>query len=242
MSNAGSPSDFQYVGGELELFKHCSNWKNYMLASMRPYLRGDVLEVGAGIGGTTQLLCTKAATSWTALEPDAALIDRFSEFLSTTAFPAPVKLIVGTVNDLPAETHFDCIIYVDVLEHIEGDAAELALAARKLRPGGHLVVLSPAHQFLYSPFDKAIGHFRRYDISGLKAIAPPGLRLEALKYMDMVGMMASLANRSLLKQSMPNARQLWLWDKAMVPVSRLVDPIFGYRFGKSILAVWTKDS
>lgn len=231
-------SEYQYIGDELELFKHCSNWKSYMLAAMSPFLKGDVLEVGAGIGGTTQLLCTPGATSWTALEPDAALLESFAATKDAMSFPCDVKLVVGTVSDLPSASTYDAIIYVDVLEHIEHDALELQKAAHRLKPGGNLIVLSPAHQFLYSPFDKAIGHFRRYNMQSLRAISPPNLELTVLRYMDIVGMMASLANRTLLKQSMPNARQLWVWDKAMVPLSRIIDPIFGYKFGKSILAVW----
>jgi 2-polyprenyl-3-methyl-5-hydroxy-6-metoxy-1,4-benzoquinol methylase len=236
---ADSDSDYQYAGDELELFKHCSNWKSYMLAAMKPYLKGDVLEVGAGIGGTTQLLCTPGATSWTALEPDSVLLETFTATMEAMSFSCPVKPVVGTVTDLPADAKFDAIIYVDVLEHIEHDGPELQNAAQHLRPGGHLIVLSPAHQFLYSPFDEAIGHFRRYNADSLRSLSPAQLKLTVLRYMDMVGMMASLANHSLLKQSMPNARQLWVWDKAMVPISRLIDPLFGYSLGKSILAVWT---
>ena len=57
----------------------------------------------------------------------------------------------------PADERFDTILYIDVLEHIDDDLGELARSATHLRPGGHLIVLAPAHQALYSPFDKAIG-------------------------------------------------------------------------------------
>ena len=105
---------------------------------------------------------------------------------------------------LPSEDRFDTILYVDVLEHIEDDRGELAGAAARLRTGGHVVVLAPAHQALYSPFDKAIGHFRRYSHRSLLAAAPSTLQPVAAYYLDAVGMAASLANRLLLRASMPS--------------------------------------
>ena len=48
---------------------------------------------------------------------------------------------------LPAEAKFDAILYIDVLEHIEDDRAEMARAAARLKPGGALIVLAPAHPF-----------------------------------------------------------------------------------------------
>lgn len=234
--------DYEYIGDELELFKHATNWKGYMLSILRPFIRGSVLEVGAGIGGTTQLLCTTGVSSWTALEPDPSLGVTFNENMANVELPVRVDLKACTIADLEPMPGFDCIIYIDVLEHIEEDKLELEMAARLLATDGRLVVLSPAHQFLYSPFDKAIGHFRRYSAQDLIALRPPGVGLELIRYLDMIGLCASSANKLLLKQSLPNARQLWVWDKIMVPVSKLVDPVFRYRFGKSVLAVWRKNN
>ena len=49
------PESFAYSGSELELFADALNWKRYFAAGLRPYLGSRVLEVGAGIGGTTGL-------------------------------------------------------------------------------------------------------------------------------------------------------------------------------------------
>ena len=236
----GKTTDYEYIGDELELFKHATNWKQYMLAVLKPYIKGKVLEVGAGIAGTTQLFCTESVATWTALEPDASLAETFTLNLADKKMPAPVKLLTGTLADLEPGARFDCVLYIDVLEHIEQDRDELRLAAETLAAGGRLIVLSPAHQFLYSPFDKAIGHFRRYSAEQLLALTPPGVKIELIRYLDAVGMLASMANRLMLKQSMPQPRQLWLWDKALVPISRLLDPVFAYKIGKSVVAVWTK--
>ena len=62
-----------YIGDELELFEIATTWKAYFARHLAPFISGDVAEVGAGLGGTTRLLCTGCETTWTALEPDADL-------------------------------------------------------------------------------------------------------------------------------------------------------------------------
>jgi SAM-dependent methyltransferase len=196
------------------------------------------LEVGAGIGATTRILCKGKKRSWTCLEPDAELADRLIDSLHNAALSVAPSVMTATVSQLPSDQQFDTILYIDVLEHIENDANELLSAARHLRPNGMLIVLSPAHQMLYTPFDRAIGHFRRYDKASMKAILLPGLKLQRSFYLDSVGLLASLGNRLLLKSSMPTPKQIWLWDRLMVPLSRWLDPILGFRIGKSIVAIW----
>lgn len=229
-------SGFAYVGDELETFAHAVNWKAYLRDTMRPYIVGDVLEVGAGIGATMAALREGRERSWTCLEPDAGMAEQLRRKVASAE--RPTRVIAGTLDDLPAAPDYDAVLYVDVLEHIEDDAGELRRAAARLRPGGHLIVLSPAHQFLYTPFDRRIGHFRRYDKRGLRSIAPAGLQPAAMQYLDAVGMLLSGANRLILQSDMPTLAQVLTWDRWFVPISRRLDPLLGGRVGKSILAVW----
>lgn len=230
---------YTYVGAELSLFAQATNWKKYLNGQLRPFVRGHVLEVGAGIGATTSALWTTAASQWTALEPDSELADQARVRFHDGGLDR-VVVRDGTLAALDAGDMFDAILYIDVLEHIEEDAAQLRDASRHLRPGGHLIVLSPAHQWLFSPFDAAIGHLRRYNSTGLLSLQPAGLALTRLRYLDAVGMTASLGNRMFLRRSMPSATQIAFWDRLLVPLSRLVDPLCAYRIGKSILAVWQR--
>jgi hypothetical protein len=128
------------------------------------------------------------------------------------------------------------------LEHIEDDRDELAAAASLLQPAGHLMVLSPAHQFLYSRFDAAIGHYRRYNRKSLRRCTPPNCYQEASFYLDSVGMILSLANRFVLRQSLPTVAQIKTWDNHIVPVSRVLDPLTGHALGKTVVSVWTRSS
>jgi SAM-dependent methyltransferase len=231
---------YTYIGSELDLFATADTWKSYVRRQVVPYLGRDVLEVGAGHGGTTRVLCRGGADSWLCLEPDPALADRLTDAINSGALPDCCRARVGTLAGMGERDVFDTLLYMDVLEHIEDDRTELAHAADHLRSGGHLVVLAPAHQWLFSPFDASIGHYRRYTKRTLRAAAPTGLTLVKLVYLDAVGLLASLGNRLVLRSSMPNPRQIAAWDKLMVPVSRLIDPLVGYSIGKSVLAVWRK--
>jgi SAM-dependent methyltransferase len=229
-----------YAGDELELFASATRWKGYYGGIVAPYLRGDVLEVGAGIGGTARVLCDGRQRSWAALEPDPALADAMRRSLAAAPLPAPTRVVTGTLASLPPESRFDAVLYVDVLEHIEDDRGEVARAAERLVAGGALIALAPAQQWLYSPFDERIGHYRRYDRRSIAALTPPALALERVLMLDAVGMLASAANRFVLRQDAPTARQVGFWNRWLVPSSRLVDPLVGHRFGRSVLAIWRR--
>lgn len=228
-----------YIGTELDVFAHATNWKGYLREVVAPYLRGRVLEVGAGIGTTTCAFRSPHQTSWTALEPDPELAARLAARVATLG--QPVNIVIGTVSALREAPIFDCIIYIDVLEHIEDDAGELQRAAARLAPGGVIVVLSPAHQSLYTPFDAAIGHFRRYDRRSLEAVGPKRTRLTKIAYLDSAGLCLSLGNRLLLRSASPTLSQIMVWDRWVIPVSRRLDGVLAGRVGKSILAVWRRD-
>ncbi|HIF24278.1 MAG TPA: methyltransferase type 12 [Gemmatimonadetes bacterium] len=180
---------YEYVGTELDLFAQATNWKKYLQSVVSPFLTGDVLEVGAGIGTTTRAFSDGSASTWLCLEPD-------------------------------------------------GDLAERARAQTHLRPDGHLVVIGPAHQWLFSEFDEAAGHFRRYPRASLRAVVPPGMDQVMLRYMDALCVALSAANRVLLRASTPTVGQIKTWNSAVPPLSRLVDPLLFWRAGKSVVGVW----
>jgi SAM-dependent methyltransferase len=233
-------TSFAYVGGELDLFAAATSWKSYFRSHLEPYLGRDVLEVGAGLGGTTRLFCRGHERRWVCLEPDAALAERLAESIRAGQVPGICEVVIGTLAQIEKPAGFDTLLYIDVLEHIPDDRGELARAAHCLAPGGHLLVLSPAHPWLYTPFDQAIGHCRRYTKKMLAALSPESLELVRLLYLDSVGLLASLGNRLLLKSDMPTAKQIAVWDRCLVQLSRAVDPLLAYSIGKSVVGVWRK--
>jgi SAM-dependent methyltransferase len=230
----------EYAGGELEAFSQASEWKDYFGAILRPYLGKRVLEVGAGIGSTTASLCHAGIGSWLCLDPDPSHVRILESKIGAGALPHACRALCGTLEDLEPGRVFDTILYIDVLEHIADDLKEIVRAAGHLDAGGCLAVLSPAHPWLTSDFDRAVGHHRRYTKASLAALRPEGFHLERMSYLDSAGVLLSLANRLLLNQSRPTPGQIMFWDRRVVPVSRRLDPWLRFSVGKSILAVWRR--
>lgn len=236
-----TPAPSDYVGTELEIFAAARNWKRYWSDAIAPFVGGRVLDVGAGLGATAAVFSSRTGIdAWTCLEPDSRFAAQLATRIAAGGLPTRTLARRGTLRDLDPAERFDSILYIDVLEHIRDDRGELARAAGRLAAGGRLVVLSPAHPFLFSPFDAAIGHERRYTRASLRAAAPEGLRLARLAYLDAAGFAASLGNRLVLRSAMPTPAQIAAWDRLLVPISRRLDPWLGFRAGKSVLGVWTR--
>jgi SAM-dependent methyltransferase len=236
-----SETNFEYIGNELDVFQYATNWKRYWSRCLKPFLGSDILEVGAGLGINTKLLCNPSYNQWLAIEPDNNMITDLTNQQEAGVFPDNCEFRETTIQSLLDTELFDTIMYIDVLEHIKHDSQELIDAATHLSPGGYLIVLSPAYQYLYTSFDKAIGHYRRYTANMMSDITPPECRIEKIFYLDSVGLLASLGNQMFLKQSEPSRQQILFWDRMMVPLSYSIDWIIRYRAGRSVIAVWQKE-
>jgi SAM-dependent methyltransferase len=228
----------EYVGNELELFKYAVNWKTYFSKYLSPYISGDVLEVGAGIGSNIQYLVNSVnlINSWCFLEPDKNLASQIE--INTININLKNKYIInGIISDIP-EKKFDTILYIDVLEHINGSHEEIDKIKLRLKPNGILIVLVPAFNFLFNNFDEKLGHFRRYDKKLLLNEVNNRLKIEKLYYLDSLGFFASLVNKYILKKDVPSLNNIKFWDKYLITLSKFFDLIFFKSFGKSLIGVF----
>ena len=230
----------EYVGDELSIFKDAVNWKKYWYNSVKHFIKGDLLEVGAGIGVNTNLILQNNTDvrSIIAIEPDKSLANQILGNIQGNS--SKVTVLNGFLDDLSPDQKFDSIIYIDVLEHIEHDHEEINKAKLHLKDGGYLIILVPAYNFLFSPFDKAIGHYRRYDKEMLINVIPNDLSTENIFYLDSLGAFASLVNKLILKRAYPTKNQILKWDRVIVPTSKIIDKLVFNSFGKSLIGVWSK--
>lgn len=229
--------DSKYIGNELTIFKDAVNWKQYWYNSISKFISGNVLEIGAGIGINTNLILhNHSDISITSIEPDKILSDQILDNIKGDI--SKVVVLNQYLEDLSTDNKFDTIIYIDVIEHIEDDSRELDKAKLHLKEGGQLIILVPAYNFLFSPFDKAVGHFRRYNKKRLLKAIPEGLDKKKLFYLDSVGVCASLMNKYVLKQSYPSKAQILKYDRFIVPISKVSDKLMFHSFGKSLVGVW----
>lgn len=236
-----TPEPFEYEGKELNVFFHAVNWKRYWASKIDQYLGNSVLEVGAGIGGTTRHFINQKRELWLGLEPDQAMFKNLTQQKEqSNIYPSWCQFLLGTVDDLSADEMFDSIIYIDVLEHIEDDQLELESASRHLNESGYLIVLSPAYQFLFTEFDAAIGHHRRYTRNTLPRLNHVKLCQIRSFYLDSVGLLTSLANKFILHSPKPSINQIKFWDSYILPFSKIIDPLIRYSAGRSIISIWQK--
>lgn len=238
-------NQFTYTGSELDVFSRAKNWKSYYLSLSNKFLSNqeNVLEVGAGIGSMTKLfLDSNKNLKWTAIEPDNENFSKLSSFISLFRNKRNnITIENTTVENFRCNSNkFSTIILVDVLEHIEDDKLLLIRFLDMLVDIGKIIIFVPAHQLLYSEFDKQIGHFRRYSKRNILKIVPSNFRIRQFKFIDSIGFFALLVNKIFIRSSNPSLSQILFWDTYLVPLSKIFDRIFRYRFGKNIFLVITK--
>lgn len=90
------------------------------------------------------------------------------------------------------------VVLLDVLEHLEDPVVVLRRAREALGPGGAIVISVPAWPALYGPWDRALGHRRRYTRPLLEAdVEAAGLRSRWMSYWNAFSLPPALAFRAL---------------------------------------------
>jgi SAM-dependent methyltransferase len=219
---------------EFAALMEAKNYRNALLDSFSPYMRGSVLEIGAGVGQMSQVLSEIAAVErFVAVEPDERFLPHLRRALPTES------ILAGTVHNLPP-SDWDAIVSINVLEHIEHDEAELAfyrdlLAERR----GHLCLFVPARQEIYAPLDKDFGHFRRYSSNDLRAkLDRAGFDIVTARYYNFPGYFAWWLSFRLLRGRRFDAKAVRFYDRAIIPTVYWMErKLCRPPIGQSLLAV-----
>jgi len=160
--------DEAYVAVHLEEDRH--HWwfqgrLRVLLAALRaalPRRRLRLLELGCGSGNVMRALGEFGDV--VGMEPDERLIAAArADGLDVRRGTIPADLVV-------AEGWADVVLLLDVLEHLDDEAAALATARRALTAGGTLIITVPAFGWLWSAHDRALGHRRRYSARQLRRV------------------------------------------------------------------------
>jgi SAM-dependent methyltransferase len=218
----------------LDNLDDADNYAAWIFELVAPHLGDDVLEVGAGHGTFTEMLAKTAKRVVTSDVSDrcvAILRDRF-------AGDSSVEVLAGSIDAAAARGPFDAAILINVLEHIENDEDALLLLADVLKPGGRAVLWVPAFSFLYSEFDRKIGHYRRYRKAGLRTqLTRAGYEVRDIRYVNAVGAVAWLVLARFLRRTPTSGTPVKVFDRYFVPVLKRVEWRLPPPFGQSVLAV-----
>jgi len=139
-----------------------------------------ILEIGCGTGHNLPMLGRFG-------QVDGIEIDEEARAIASARLGRPVGL--APLPELPgvADGSYDLVALLDVIEHVEDDGAALRSVARKLRPGGRILITVPAHPWMWSAHDVANHHFRRYTRKALRGlIERSGLRVELIGYFNSI--------------------------------------------------------
>lgn len=220
---------------EFRALEHATNYRRALVREFAPYLRGQVIESGSGIGQMTELLLQqRAITRLVCVEPNPQFCSKLS-----AKFPS-LELYEGSVEHLPSGNSWNVVVSVNVLEHIENDRQELRKYFELLREAkGYLCLIVPARPEIYGPIDRSFGHFRRYTKNRLGArLAGAGFVLERLAYFNVIGYFAWWLNFRLLRSQQFSCAQVKFFDSAIFPVMHWWETkVFRPPIGQSLIAI-----
>jgi len=221
----------KYTGWELHNFDQANLYRSYQYSLIKDDLKGNILEVGPGncIYLKNYL---KVARNVTLVEPTKKYFKILSKKQKKNK-----KITVKKNFKKLKKNYFDTILYLDVIEHIKKDKTEIINAYKLLKSNGSLIICVPAFQFLYSLYDKKIGHFRRYSQNDFKKLLHDcNIKNYKMRYFDFLGFCLIFLSNFFTKDNLNNfSIKIKFWNY-LIPLSVLIDSLLmKYFFGKSLL-------
>jgi len=156
----------------------------------------NILEAGCGWGTNLEAL-EAAGYEVTGLDVSRKVLETLDR--------ADRKLIEADLSQpLPTGSRtYDCVLALDVIEHIDDDCQAARQLGRLVKPGGRLLFSVPALPELFSEFDDVQGHRRRYTpLSFRGSLEGAGLVVEDIMWWGQ-WMVAPLRSRKMSRRGRP---------------------------------------
>lgn len=238
-------SEISYEGTDLESMSFALNYHRWILELFAPYMGSRLVEVGAGTGSFSELILERGPESLTLVEPSREMYAILERRARGWAAGADVEtrndVFPAVADEVRLGRRPDSIIYVNVLEHVPDDEAELRAVGRTLAPGGRLFIFVPAFRWLYGGFDRRVAHVRRYTRPELEAkCAAAGFKVLKSVYFDLAGVAPWWVKYRLLRSDSLEPGLVKLYDLCVVPFIKVAERIVPPPLGKNILLVAEK--
>jgi SAM-dependent methyltransferase len=227
----------------LEHLSTADQLNQWMFETIRPYVKGKVLEIGSGIGNISECFVLQGMSitlSDLELHYCNLLCEKFS---GEPKVQGVHQIDLGHPNFERAYSSllgsFDTVFALNVVEHIQNDQVAVANAKKLLRNGGYLIVLVPAYKALYNELDEGLEHWRRYNRKTLKSLLTKDFDIVKTQYFNLAGIAGWFLSGSILHHKTLPAGSLKLYNK-LVPLFRMADEIVFHRIGLSVIAIGKK--
>lgn len=223
--------------GRMRLLKNNNKW---VFEQIKSYLKGNVLEVGSGVGNISKFLVF--------LNKTLVLTDIRKDYLDylKSLFGANpnIKILKHDILlDNPAKLSpfkINAVVCINVLEHIKDDRQALKNIYKILQKGGSLILVVPALKMLFGSLDKNLGHFRRYEKEALeKTLKSLGFKVKRTYYHNFFSALGWFFNNRILNQKIMNRVQISLLDR-LIPVFVQLEKKVKIPFGLSLVIVCQK--
>ena len=240
----GASESVDYAGKDLEAMSFAENYHRWILEIFAPHLGSRFVEVGAGTGAFSELILERCPESLSLVEPSGmyrALAARLAAVEAATAVRTYNSLFAQVADEIAAAQRPDSIIYVNVLEHVPDDEAELGVVRRTLCEGGRVFLFVPALRWLYGSFDEQVGHFRRYTRPELEGkCRRAGFRILDSGYLDLPGVLPWWLKYRVARSSTMEPGAVRLYDRYFIPVIKAAESLVRPPIGKNLFVVAEK--
>jgi SAM-dependent methyltransferase len=212
-------------------------YNDWVAKALRPYRGQRILEVGCGIGNMTPYLLDAERVTCIDVLPESVAHARqqFAHLPHVTTMLADISRD-GALAQV-GEACYDTAVCINVLEHIEDDAAALRGMLAALQPGGHLLLFVPAGEYLFGALDTALGHYRRYELRSLgELVAAQGFEIRDLYYMNVAGIPGWFLSSRVLRRTTPPEGLLWLFN-LLTPAFARIEARWRPPVGQSLVCI-----
>ena len=229
----------------LKVIATADRFNRWMFEQIRDHLKGEILEIGSGIGNISQLVIESdhyITLSDYNKEYCSILEDRFSTNKNVREV-IQIDLLHPEFETkfLRFKQKFDSIFLLNVIEHIEDDKLSVRNCRYLLKPGGHLILLAPAYSWLYSTFDEALGHYRRYTVKSMsELLQSQGFDILSGSYFNITGIAGWFLFGKIFKRRMLGKGEMSVFNR-IVPFAKLTDKIMAHKAGLSIIVTGIKN-
>ncbi|HRP56399.1 class I SAM-dependent methyltransferase [Agriterribacter sp.] len=223
----------------LETISNASNFNQWMYAEIKPFLKGEILEIGSGIGNISRYVIADGFKI-TLSDFNPGYYQWLKEKFSDSQYVQNIMQIDLLHPDFQKKysflyEKFDSVFLLNVIEHIEDDITAVKNCKFLMKPNGHLVLLAPAYNWLYCRFDRELGHYRRYTLHSMKHILKcNGLHIHSGSYFNSAGITGWLFFGKIMNNKMIGNGEMSVFNR-IVPIARILDKLTAKKIGLSVI-------